>query len=100
LGQVRPAGAQDIDSDNMGQPERKIPHNDNLLVSPAKGYQAEAVRQMLEKGIIAYKERYKKYPDNALQMIEARFIQLPEGFLDHFTVTINKRNGEFSVIAK
>lgn len=66
----------------------------------AKGYQAEAVRQMLEKGIIAYKERYKKYPDNALQMIEARFIQLPEGFLDHFTVTINKRNGEFSVIAK
>jgi hypothetical protein len=33
-------------------------------------------------------------------MIEARFIQLPEGFLDHFTVTINKRNGEFSVVAK
>lgn len=64
------------------------------------GYESARIHQMLEKGIIAYKERYKKYPSDVTDLFAANFINLPNDFLNHFSVMINKRTGVFSIEEK
>lgn len=62
-----------------------------------RGLQEEAIYQMLEKGIIAFKEKYKKYPRTIEEVIAVNFIKLPDAFLDYFDIIINQKNGSFKV---
>jgi hypothetical protein len=55
---------------------------------------------MLEKGIVAFKERYKRYPVTIDEMISKNFIKLPEVFLQSFIVTISPSNGAFTIEEK
>lgn len=74
-------------------------NTDNEIIKKLaeKGIQEELISQVLEKGIIAYKERYKRYPKNVDEMLAVNFIRLPQEFLDYFTVTISERDGMFSI---
>lgn len=74
--------------------------NETIKKLASKGIQSEIVNSMLEKGIIAYKEKFKHYPKTVQEMIDVHFISLPEAFLDYFTITINPKNGSFKVIEK
>lgn len=65
-----------------------------------KGLRDTEIYQMIEKGIIAYKEKNKKYPVSVTQMIELYLIRLPEDFLTNFDVTINQKDGSFKVTEK
>jgi hypothetical protein len=74
--------------------------NETIKEMASKGVEERAVSQMLEKGIIAYKEKYKRYPKNIDEMLAVNFISLPQTFLDSFTVEISGEDGSFRVIAK
>ena len=74
--------------------------NETIKEMAGKGIEEKAVSQMLEKGIIAYKEKYKRYPKSIDEMIVVNFISLPQAFLDSFTVEISGRDGSFKVVAK
>lgn len=65
-----------------------------------KGLQEELIYQMIEKGIIAYKEKNMKYPTTVEEIIAANFIRLPEGFMENFDVVISQKDGSFKVITK
>ncbi len=77
-------------------------NTDNEIIKKlaANGLQEDFISQLLEKGIIAYKERYKRYPKTVGEMIAVNFIALPDEFLESFDVTINQKNGAFSIIEK
>ncbi len=77
-------------------------NTDNEIIKKlaAQGIQEHVVNQFLEKGIIAYKERYKRYPKNVEEMISVHLITLPEEFLSMFTVEISKRDGSFKIVEK
>jgi hypothetical protein len=64
------------------------------------GLQENIITQMLEKGIAAYSAKYKKYPDNIQELLDNKFISLPETFFDIFSVNINKKDGSFKILAK
>ncbi len=66
----------------------------------AKNYKERAISQMLEKGIIAYKEKYKRYPTTAEEMLRANFISLPTGFIEAFNVKISQKDGSFRIVEK
>lgn len=74
--------------------------NETIKEMASKGVEERVVSQMLEKGIIAYKEKYKRYPKNVDEMLTVNFISLPQAFLDGFTVEINQRDGSFRVVGK
>lgn len=74
--------------------------NETIKKLAGKGIQYEAVSQMLEKGIIAYKERYKRYPKTIEEMLAVNFIKVPEELLANFTITINPYTGTFTLTEK
>jgi hypothetical protein len=74
--------------------------NETIKEMAGKGIQEKFISQMLEKGIIAYKEKYKRYPKTVDEMIAVNFISLPQAFLDAFTVEISGRDGSFRVEEK
>jgi hypothetical protein len=74
--------------------------NETIKKIAAVGLQESIVSQMLEKGIAAYKAKYKKYPSTVQQLIDNKFISLPEFFFDIFTVQISERDGSFKILVK
>ncbi len=74
--------------------------NETIKKMAAQGIEEKYVSQMLEKGIIAYKEKYKRYPKSANEMLAVNFISLPVAFLDEFMVEISARDGSFRLVAK
>lgn len=74
--------------------------NETIKEMASKGIEEKFISQMLEKGIIAYKEKYKRYPKTVGEMLAVNFISLPESFLDAFTVEISGRDGSFRVIER
>jgi hypothetical protein len=77
-------------------------NTDNEIIKKlaGKGIQETFINQLLEKGIIAYKERYKRYPKTVDEMLAVNFIKLPDGFLESFDVTINPKDGSFRIVEK
>lgn len=74
--------------------------NETIKEMASKGIEEKFISQMLEKGIIAYKEKYKRYPKTVGEMLAVNFISLPQSFLDAFTVEISGRDGSFRVIER
>jgi hypothetical protein len=74
--------------------------NEVIKKMAEKGIVESMVSQMLEKGIIAYKERFKKYPTSVEDMMRQRFISLPEEFLESFSIIISPTDGSFKIVEK
>lgn len=74
--------------------------NQTIKKLAAKGIQSDLIAQLLEKGIIAYKEKYKRYPKNIHEMLTINLIALPQEFLDAFIVNISPRDGTFEIVEK
>jgi hypothetical protein len=55
---------------------------------------------MLQKGIGAYKAKYKKFPKGLEELVANNYVNLPEGFTDGFTITVNPYDGSFKVVEK
>jgi hypothetical protein len=55
---------------------------------------------MLEKGIIAYKEKFKRYPLTVDEMLAVNFISLPAEFLANFSVQISQKDGSFRILER
>ncbi len=66
----------------------------------AKGLQEDLIYSMIEKGILAYKEKNRKYPQSIEDMEASHFIRLPEEFKEVFTITIDQKNGSFKVLER
>ena len=77
-------------------------NTDNEIIKKlaGKGIQEVAVTQLLEKGIIAYKERFKRYPKTVDEMLAINLIKLPEELLQNFDVEISPRDGSFRIREK
>lgn len=75
-------------------------NTDNEVIKKlaTKGIQESFINQLLEKGILAYKAKYKIYPKNVTEMMDVNFIALPKDFLDSFSVEINQRDGSFRIV--
>jgi hypothetical protein len=74
--------------------------NETIKEMSGKGIEEKFISQMLEKGIIAYKEKYKRYPKTVDEMMAVSFISLPVAFLNAFTVEISGKDGSFRVVAR
>lgn len=74
--------------------------NETIKEMAAKGIEEKFISQMLEKGIIAYKEKFKRYPKSVNEMLAVNFISLPQEFLDGFIVEISGKDGSFRVVGK
>lgn len=61
------------------------------------GIAQETIRQMLTKGIAAYKTRYGKNPRSIEDLEQERFISLPQELKDLFEIEINQSNGSFRI---
>jgi hypothetical protein len=66
----------------------------------AKGLQESLIIQMLERGIAAYKAKFKKFPRTIEDMNSFNLISLPQGFTDGFTIIINQYDGSFKILEK
>ncbi len=77
-------------------------NTDNEIIKKiaSKGIEEANLSQMLEQGIRAYKEKYKRYPKTAKELQDVKFISLPDGFYDVFAIDINQKNGDFSVVER
>jgi hypothetical protein len=77
-------------------------NTDNEIIKKlaGKGIQETYITQLLEKGIIAYNEKYKRYPKTVQEMIDVHFIVLPKELLENFTIEISPRDGSFKIIEK
>ena len=77
-------------------------NTDNEVIKKlaGKGIQETAVTQLLEKGILAYKEAYKKYPKTVDEMIAVNLIKLPPELLNNFDITISQKDGSFRIVEK
>lgn len=74
--------------------------NETIKKMAGKGLQEEYINQMLEKGIVAYKAKYKRFPKSVDEMMAVNFISLPQELLSAFTIEINQTDGSFRVVAK
>jgi len=74
--------------------------NETIKKMASKGLQENFINQMLQKGITAYKERYKKYPSGVEDMLAVNFISFPQEFLDAFTIEISQIDGSFGVVER
>lgn len=74
--------------------------NETIKKLAGQGLQEEFLSQLLSKGIVAYKVRYKKYPTSVAELEASNFVVLPPSFKELFTVVINKKDGSFKIIAK
>lgn len=77
-------------------------NTDNEIIKKlaGKGIQEATIIQLLEKGIIAYKERFKRYPKTVNEMLAINLIKLPEELLQNFDVEISPRDGSFRITEK
>ena len=77
-------------------------NTDNEIIKKlaAQGFQQDVISQLLEKGILAYKEQFKHYPKNVEDLIRANLIKLPQDFLDTFEVIIDSKTGAFEIVTK
>lgn len=75
-------------------------NTDNEIIKKlaVKGVQETFITQLLEKGILAYKTKYKRYPKNVNEMIAVNFINLPKEFLENFSVDISPQDGSFRIV--
>lgn len=71
--------------------------NETIKKLAKRGFQEDIISQMLEKGIAAYKSKYKKYPKTVDELIALNFVSLSQEFLESFVITINQSNGNFRV---
>jgi hypothetical protein len=74
--------------------------NETLKKMASLGIQETLVSQLLERGIDAYKTKFKRYPRSVDELLEVNFITLPKEFQEFFTVVIDQKNGSFKVTAK
>jgi hypothetical protein len=74
--------------------------NETIKELAKKGVEELYIVQLLEKGIAAYKAKYKRYPKTVDEMIAVHFISLPEELLEHFRIEINQSNGSFRIESK
>ncbi len=74
--------------------------NETIKKMAAQGIEEKHISQMIEKGIIAYKEKYKRYPQTINEMLVVNFISLPQAFIDAFSVEINQKDGSFRIVRK
>lgn len=74
--------------------------NETIKKMAAEGIEEKYVSQMLEKGIIAYKEKYKRYPKSVDEMVAVNFVSLSQELLNGFAVKINQKNGSFRVFVR
>ena len=74
-------------------------NTDNEVIKKlaAQGIQENIISQLLEKSILAYKEKNKRYPATVEEILSAHLVRLPQEFIDNFTVTINPVNGTFEI---
>lgn len=86
---------------NLTQKLVRVIYNntDNEIIKKlaAQGYQQDMITQLLEKGILAFKEKFKRYPKDITEVISQNLIRLPNGFSEYFTVRIDTRNGAFEI---
>ena len=75
-------------------------NNETIKRMAAQNFEERVISQMLEKGIIAFKEKNKRYPKNVDEMLLVNYISLPQGFLDLFTVEISQRDGTFTIVER
>jgi hypothetical protein len=77
-------------------------NTDNEIIKKmaASGIEEKQVSQMLEKGIIAYKEKFKRYPLTVDEMLAVNFISLPAEFLANFSVQISQKDGSFRILER
>ncbi len=64
------------------------------------GIEEKTITQMLEKGIIAYKEKFKRYPVSVNDMIAVYFVSLPPEFLENYNVQISQKDGGFRILER
>lgn len=57
------------------------------------GLQESTITLMLEKGVIAYKAQYKRYPKSVDELQALNLVSIPPEFFDIFTIGINQRDG-------
>ncbi len=74
--------------------------NETIKKMAAQGLEEKLISQMIEKGIIAYKEKYRRYPKTINEMLVVNFISLPQAFVDAFSVEISQRDGSFRVLER
>lgn len=74
--------------------------NETIKKIARSGLHQEAIRVMLEKGIVAYNHKHKRYPVSIDEMSRERLINLPEMFSTLFSVTISPGDGTFTVVEK
>jgi hypothetical protein len=74
--------------------------NETIKKIAEKGLQENLIHQMLTKGIIAYKEQYKRYPKSVDEMTKVHFINLPEELTDNFDIVINAKDGSYTIKEK
>jgi hypothetical protein len=75
---------------------------DNEVVKSiaGKGIQMNVITQALERGIVAYKVKNKKYPRSVEDLMQENFVKLPEELLNNFVITINEKNGSYKIAEK
>ena len=74
--------------------------NETIKKMAEMGLLEKNISQMLEKGILAYKEKYKQYPKTAEDMVNVNLISLPKTLLEIFTIDINQKDGSFKIEEK
>lgn len=74
--------------------------NETIKKMAEMGLLEKNISQMLEKGILAYKEKYKEYPKTAEDMVNVNLISLPKTLLAMFTIDINQKDGSFKIEEK
>jgi hypothetical protein len=77
-------------------------NTDNEMIKQlaGKGIEENVITQALEKGILAYKVQYKRYPTTINELLETHLVSLPQELLENFVIEINKSNGSFRILQK
>lgn len=74
--------------------------NETIKKMTRKGLEEHAINQMLQKGIVAYVEKYKRYPKTVEEMRVVNFISLPQELLNNFDIEISAKDGSYKVTEK
>lgn len=74
-------------------------NTDNEIIKKlaGKGLEEAIITQALEKGILAYKAKFNRYPRDVDEILSAHFASLPDAFLENFIIEINQLNGSFRI---
>lgn len=74
--------------------------NETIKKMAENGIEEYRITNMLRRGIVAFNERFKRYPKNPEELLSANLISLPPEFLEYFTIEINQNNGSFTITEK